>query len=310
MKEFDIFLNKRLTECDLIVYNIPYRDGLTVMDRMILECCLEAYMLHKFLAVQTGSELISRIDKMVKTCWERLGLEVEPSAEAEFSSVSYVSPISSTIDGRVDPVALFAETYEKVLTEVQIAVEPVKLLLKKYSETNGSDTVPQVEIYKTLKRNIERFEGAVQIGAGVEESAKHVFEHAVAEAEIGAEMVNLLSRVYGSAETMTAIAATLKDIKIEHVLGRVRADVFADAEIGLGVESQKFLAIEQNLRILAEVTEIALKYCELEKNALTCYVEAGAVLRRLRKLAEVDPYDLTSIDNMPIGDLDYVVLEE
>lgn len=30
MKEFDIYLNKRLTECDIIVYSIPYRDRLTV----------------------------------------------------------------------------------------------------------------------------------------------------------------------------------------------------------------------------------------------------------------------------------------
>ena len=28
-KEFDIYLNKRLTECDIIVYSIPFRDGLT-----------------------------------------------------------------------------------------------------------------------------------------------------------------------------------------------------------------------------------------------------------------------------------------
>lgn len=26
-KEFDIYLNKRLTECDIIVYSIPFRDG-------------------------------------------------------------------------------------------------------------------------------------------------------------------------------------------------------------------------------------------------------------------------------------------
>ncbi len=42
-KEFDIYLNKRLTECDIIVYSIPFRDGLTATNRMILESCLESY---------------------------------------------------------------------------------------------------------------------------------------------------------------------------------------------------------------------------------------------------------------------------
>ena len=51
-KEFDIYLNDRLTQCDTIVYSIPYRDGLTVMNRLILETCLESYTLQKFIAVQ------------------------------------------------------------------------------------------------------------------------------------------------------------------------------------------------------------------------------------------------------------------
>ncbi len=28
VKEFDIYLKRRITECDLIVYSLPYRDGL------------------------------------------------------------------------------------------------------------------------------------------------------------------------------------------------------------------------------------------------------------------------------------------
>lgn len=48
-KEFDIYLNNRLTQCDIIVYSIPYRDGLTVMNRLILETCLESYTLQSSL---------------------------------------------------------------------------------------------------------------------------------------------------------------------------------------------------------------------------------------------------------------------
>lgn len=41
-KEFDIYLNKRLTECDIIVYSIPFRDGLTATNRMIWRVALRA----------------------------------------------------------------------------------------------------------------------------------------------------------------------------------------------------------------------------------------------------------------------------
>lgn len=41
VKEFDIYLKRRITECDLIVYSLPYRDGLTATNRIILESCMQ-----------------------------------------------------------------------------------------------------------------------------------------------------------------------------------------------------------------------------------------------------------------------------
>ena len=74
VKEFDIYLKRRITECDLIVYSLPYRDGLTATNRIILESCIESYTLQKFVAMQFGSELVSHIDKMIKTCYEEAEL--------------------------------------------------------------------------------------------------------------------------------------------------------------------------------------------------------------------------------------------
>ena len=48
VKEFDIYLKRRITECDLIVYSLPYRDGLTATNRIILESCIESWRLRIF----------------------------------------------------------------------------------------------------------------------------------------------------------------------------------------------------------------------------------------------------------------------
>ena len=55
MKEFDIYLKKRLTECNIIIYNLPFRDGMTVFNRMILNSIMNETVLYKMMAVQTGS---------------------------------------------------------------------------------------------------------------------------------------------------------------------------------------------------------------------------------------------------------------
>ena len=86
-KEFDIYLNNRLTECDIIVYSIPYRDGLTAIHRMILNSCIERYTLYKFVAAQTNSELVQHIDEMLKTRSEerRVGKECASKCRSRWS---------------------------------------------------------------------------------------------------------------------------------------------------------------------------------------------------------------------------------
>lgn len=310
MKEFDIFLNKRLTECDIIVSAIPYRDGLTIIDRIILECCLEAYLLQKFIAVQTSSELTAHIDEMIKTCYEKLNFGVEISADAEFSSTSYIQPIHSEIELSADPVKLFAETYERVTSGIELAVDPFKLTLKKYLGGGSSSIEPDVELRKIIKRSLERFESGINIGAIVEGTVEHNFERAISEIDIGADLKDLLYRVYRSGESMMEIAAVVESIQLHRILGNADVEFIVCSDIGDGDMAEKFLSIEPSLQLLASVTESIIQYMEPEEIVTLIYAEAGAILRRFRKVEEVDPFDLADIDGKTIDWLDYVVLEE
>lgn len=249
MKEFDIFLNKRLTECDVIVSAIPYRDGLTIVDRIILECCLESYYLQKFIAVQAGSELVAHIDDMIKTCYEKLESGIEMGAEAEMNVTAYLQPMNTSLKILAEPIALSAETFERAASAVEIAAEPFKLTVKKYLGRGYSDMELDAKLRDTLKRAMERLEVGASIDAAVEGTAGHDFEQAVAGIETEAGLKDLLYRAW--------------------------------------------LTDEQILE-----TAVALQ------------AEAAAILRRKRKLAEVDPLTIADMDGKTIDWLDYIVLEE
>ena len=113
-KEFDIYLNKRLTECDIIVYSIPFRDGLTATNRMILESCLESYTLQKFIAVETGSELVSHIDKMIKTCNERLHMASTWDIDLEFQTHYVLNPVPTVIEIEVSSSELIVAIHHGI----------------------------------------------------------------------------------------------------------------------------------------------------------------------------------------------------
>ena len=48
---YDIYLNKRLTEFDIIIKNLPLRDGLVAHTKMYLDAMINYLYLQKFIVV-------------------------------------------------------------------------------------------------------------------------------------------------------------------------------------------------------------------------------------------------------------------
>lgn len=139
MKEFDIYLNKRLTECDIIVYSIPYRDGLTAINRLIMESCVESYTLTKFIAIQTGSELVSHIDEMLKICNERLNNSVDIGVSAQFDIHYSNRPEEIGIVISANSIKLLASSFMEANNALQFAAEPLDARLAKQLGTRYSE---------------------------------------------------------------------------------------------------------------------------------------------------------------------------
>lgn len=95
MKQFDVFLAERLTECDLLVYSIPYRDGLSIQSQMVLRSCVEYYSLLKMIAARHGSVLVARIDQTLANVMERFSACSCIQAGARFTAQDFWYPRTS-----------------------------------------------------------------------------------------------------------------------------------------------------------------------------------------------------------------------
>ena len=60
MKEYDIFLKQRLTEGSIIVYSLPFRDGVSAVNRVVLRAMLSYFSLQKKIAGDGGRALYHR----------------------------------------------------------------------------------------------------------------------------------------------------------------------------------------------------------------------------------------------------------
>lgn len=119
-KEFDIYLNRRLTECDILVYSIPYYDSLTVRERLILNSCIRQYTLIKYVAAESDLELRSHIDKMIKVCREKLNESAVVSSKVKGTQKKafFVALPGMVVDSA--DFDLFYRIYNKASTKMTV----------------------------------------------------------------------------------------------------------------------------------------------------------------------------------------------
>lgn len=307
-KEFDIYLNNRLTQCDIIVYSIPFRDGLTAANRLILESCLESYVLQKFIAVQTNSELVSHIDEMIKICIERLSLGTSLEASVNFQTHYVLNPTPAVIEiAPVDNLETLRTMFTSVDNAMQIAIAPVNAMVAKSLGGGSSDLVVDVDVRDVLKRSILQPTSEIQIYSDV--SDMQVQKTIAVDAQIipNAELVNLCYRLYTASETVMQLAASVLETEIHYSLGSGSSGIEISSKVS-DEYATKFEAAQNVVTILASAVELIIQYMEPESSSMQFAAEVATILKRHRLLAEMDEDMLSSYDDMTLEDIDYVIL--
>ena len=306
-KEFDIYLNKRLTECDIIVYSIPFRDGLTATNRMILESCLESYTLQKFIAVETGSELVSHIDKMIKTCNERLHMASTWGIDLEFQTHYVLNPVPTVIEiAPNDDLQTLRNMFMSVEDKLQITAASIDAMVAKSLGEGGSRMNIDAEVRQSLKNSLLRPAAALPVDTKVRQISEQNFLTIDAPVEPSAEIVDLCYRFYTAAGTAMQIAAAVIETEIHFSPGSGESGIELSASAD--GTAKKYEAIQSTVEILTGITEKITQFMAPEKGGILLSAAATPILKRHRLLNEMDAYTLLTYDDMALEDIDYIIL--
>lgn len=193
MKEFDIYLRNRVTECDIIISSLALHDELTVCDHMLLENCLEKCLLYKAIAAGTGSELGAHIDRTIKTCYEKLRLSASVEVSAEFTSRALVGCNDTEMVFGSSKLRSTKSTCEPIIDGTEITVDQLNGLATKYANIDmGVDIGAGID--STLKTSFISFDTGLLAQADVTESVKKPAAPDCSVAEIGIEVRTILRR--------------------------------------------------------------------------------------------------------------------
>ena len=194
--ESDICLKDHLTECDIIVYSIPYRDGITVADRLVLKCCLETYSLEKPISLLSKSELISYVNEIIKTYAEKADNNTEIVADAEIKASCIVYPYPSSLELASDE-----------------NLDNVKTVFEKI-DNNVYLSVAGVDVSGSLETNVLNVKSNLWLKASITNPSKQVFECVDVAIIPDIKTTDLYHRLYSSGENICNIATSVSHTEL------------------------------------------------------------------------------------------------
>ena len=307
-KEFDIYLNNRLTECDILVYSIPYRDGLTAIHKLILESCIESYTLQKFVAMQTGSELVHHIDEMLKTCYERLNYVTELDVTATFQTHYSLYSDTAGIIVSAECVETLSNLFAKAESAMQLTAPPVMAYTGKSGGNAESSLVINAALEKDIKNSLLTVAPVVKIETSVLGTNKRSAISVSPGIDIACELTNLCYRFYNGAQAVIQMAADVLATELHYSLGEGTSAIEFSADIGDGDCSTKYEEFETAVIFVAEVVEAIRQFMHPELHSIAIGIVVDPIMKRHRLLSEMDADNLSAYDDMLLEEIDYVII--
>lgn len=307
-KEFDIYLSRRLTECDIIVYSIPYREGLTVMERLILQTCLESYTLQKFIAIESGSELTAHIDEMIKICYEKLNNPIVIDTSADFEVHYALNPVPSSIVIQADISHTLCNTFAAAQNILELYASPILAQTKKSFGRGYSNIELSSELKNSLKNAIEKAYSQVETGTRLDGIKKLGVLQVPGSIQTETVLTDLLYRVYTMASGAISLAAETLKTEIHFSLGSGSSQL-ETIDVLVGEQIKKQESVKACLGLLSELSELLLLCINPEIGSFELVANVTAIVKRHRLLTEMDLDKISIYNDTPLDEVDYVILQ-
>lgn len=315
MKSFDILVDGRLIQSDLIVVNLPVRNDIAAYYRLDLD-----------------SKLINHIiaEKAVSPAENTGGIALNASADNVVAKYEIVDAYPIVLDATAEFNALFPFSMEENSVEIQQELREVSQKIERTSLPISIGADDMLIIMPLKSTGIIEHSVALDVDASEIKNAIIDGENSYGGLAMDTTLADPLVTYYANAESGLSPGVDVRSLSFLLHLRLVQSSV------NIGVNSIDFdlyrslgklparIAIGSDAPFVVEFFEKAENTTELRSSAEGCArklinLEPGvalactgsAILRRMNLLSDVDALGtLADIDDMKFDDLYYSVIEE
>lgn len=306
--DINLITRSRLTECNLNISSIPFREIIEAYDAIIVDSHIEDTYLRGFFKVDEGMVVHSEIDQIIRNIMERGESALVIDSRADFSSTKDIDLVQDAVLISCGTTELHATGFMKADDTIVFSVLPLEAELR-YSLGSATNllelSVPAVD---TIKQTFLQPEVPVEITNLPLEFLLTYHVGAESTLEFNSEVLSLFYDIFAEAETEMAVNASLLDIEEHTSLGAVQNEIELRSNITETPRLEKRGQVDG--RIIIEVSEQFKKICNLQTfiNPIVFSATAQAIIRRYRLLQEMDDLDVATFDDMMLDDVDYVTI--
>jgi len=301
---FNVKLRKRLTEFDLIIQNLPYRDGLIIYNKTYLEAMVNYLCLQKFIIGNSDNTLQAEIDDVLERVFNVL--DVENHIEADLSLVG-IKPISGVSDGMLNAtnIEIGEESFnlfQSVTAHLSSIIRPalVKTPGRLHSEIclDSHDIVP-------LKTALEKLHNDMKFAEQIDLSSEN-YAAASSDLLLETDPFDIFYMVLVQGEAAMNLLFSAK-YEIWHSLGRFDNGFILSAD-NSDAHLEKFLTCEETILLISEINDILECFIHPEDASLYIDSSVDVGIMRHRLLYELDGSTLDELDDSTLKELYYVSL--
>lgn len=223
--DINLMTRSRLTECNLNISSIPFREIIEAYDAIIVDSHVEDTYLRGFFKVDEGIVIHSEIDQIIRNVMERGESALVIDSRADFSSTKDIDLVQDAVLISCGTTELHATGFMKADDTIVFSVFPLEAELR-YSLGSATNllelSVPAVD---TIKQTFLQTEVPVEITNLPLKFLLTYHVGAESALEFNSEVLGLFYNIFAEAETEMTVDASLLDIKECISLGSGQNDV-------------------------------------------------------------------------------------
>lgn len=307
-KQFDVFLRRHLIECDILIQSLPYRDGISVTDRIIVDAVLQGCKLMRIAAAQSGIEVNAQIDRLIKTCLERLSLQTVMDASVDLKATSIAKPVNEPIVMDTKNLGTLETVLNRAEAGMVMAVNPLVTKIAKSLGQMNTGIVVGANVTDTLKKSILTLRADTTLDVEVQGELKKGLLDLDTEICMDATLASLCKRIGFDAVAGIEMAVTCLGTKLYHSLGRGYSGISVDAQV-TGTKARKIETAETIVQIMADMSAVLIKLIYPEDVDVWIDAEVSeSRLKRYRLMSDLGDTTLEDLGDMTLDDFYYIIL--